>query len=158
MNCQKSILSLGWYHEVYHNFSTPTPRIKMQLQTILNRVEKQKGFVYSKAPFNENGELEVELCPRRNSKAICSGCGNKGPTYDHTSIRRFQYVPLWGIAVFSWLARGSWTRSPRPPVIQSSKTEMVVMEQTPVSKGKIERGCNRKTTRRRSGSLTIVGG
>lgn len=100
MNCQKSILSLGWYHEVYHNFSTPTPRIKMQLQTILNRVEKQKGFVYSKARFNENGELEVELCPRRNSKAICSGCGNKGPTYDHTSIRRFQYVPLWGIAVF----------------------------------------------------------
>jgi len=72
MNCKKSILSLGWYHEVYHNFSTPTPRIKMQLQTILNRVEKQKGFVYSKARFNENGELEVELCPRRNSKAICS--------------------------------------------------------------------------------------
>ncbi|MEK0427241.1 MAG: hypothetical protein RJB11_3332, partial [Planctomycetota bacterium] len=32
----------------------------MQLQTILNRVEKQKGFVYSKARFNENGELEVE--------------------------------------------------------------------------------------------------
>ena len=100
MNCQKSILSLGWYHEVYHNFSTPTPRIKMQPQTILNRVEKQKGFVYSKARFNENGELKVELCPRRKSKAICSGCGNKGPTYDHTSIRRFQYVPLWGIAVF----------------------------------------------------------
>ena len=72
MTCHKSILSLGWYHEVYHNFSTPTPRIKMQLQTILNRVEKQKGFVYSKARFNENGELEVELCPRRNSKAICS--------------------------------------------------------------------------------------
>lgn len=34
------------------------------------------------------------------SKAICSGCANKGPTYDHTSIRRFQYVPFWGIAVF----------------------------------------------------------
>jgi transposase len=72
----------------------------MQLQTILNRVEKQKGFVHSKARFNENGELEVELCPRRNAKAICNGCGKKGPTYDHTSIRRFQYVPLWGIAVF----------------------------------------------------------
>ncbi len=72
----------------------------MQLQTILNRVEKQKGFVYSKARFNENGELEVELCLRRNSKAICSGCGNKGPTYDQTSIRRFQYVPLWVITVF----------------------------------------------------------
>ncbi|MFY8072993.1 MAG: transposase family protein [Pirellula sp.] len=31
---------------------------------------------------------------------MCSGCGNKRPTYDHTSIRRFQFVPLWGIAVF----------------------------------------------------------
>ena len=72
----------------------------MKLQVILNRVEKQKGFVYSYASFTENDELEVELRPRRNSKAICSGCRNKGPTYDQTSIRRFQYVPLWGIAVF----------------------------------------------------------
>jgi len=39
----------------------------MQLQAILNRVEKQKGFVYSNASFTENGELEVELRPRRNS-------------------------------------------------------------------------------------------
>jgi transposase len=72
----------------------------MKLQVILNRVEKQKGFVYSYASFTENDELEVELRPRRNSKAICSGCGKKGSTYDHTSVRRFQFVPLWGIAVF----------------------------------------------------------
>ena len=72
----------------------------MQLQTILNRVEKQKGFVYSNVSFNKNQELEIEVRPRRNSRAICSGCGQKGPTYDHTSVRRFQFVPLWGIAVF----------------------------------------------------------
>ena len=52
---------------------------------------------------------------------------------------------------------GSWIRSPRPPVIQSKKTEMIVMAQTPESKRKIERGCDRETSRRRSGSLTIVG-
>jgi transposase len=72
----------------------------MQIQTILNRVEKQKGFVYSKASFNKKGELEIEVRPRRNSRAICSGCGKKGSTYDHSSIRQFQFVPLWGIAVF----------------------------------------------------------
>ena len=73
---------------------------KMQIQTILNRVEKQKGFVYSKASFNKKGELEIEVRPRSNSRAICSGCGKKGSTYDHSSVRQFQFVPLWGIAVF----------------------------------------------------------
>ena len=72
----------------------------MQIQTILNRVEKQKGFVYSKASFNKKGELEIEVRPRSNSRAICSGCGKKGSTYDHSSVRQFQFVPLWGIAVF----------------------------------------------------------
>jgi hypothetical protein len=33
----------------------------MQLQTILNRVEKQKGFVYSNVSFNKNQELEIEV-------------------------------------------------------------------------------------------------
>jgi transposase len=73
---------------------------KMQIQTILNRVEKQKGFVYSKASFNKKGELEIQVRPRSNSRAICSGCGKKGSTYDHSSVRQFQFVPLWGIAVF----------------------------------------------------------
>ena len=52
----------------------------MQLQTILNRVEKQKRVVYSKACFNKKGELEIDIRPRRNSRAICSGCGKKGST------------------------------------------------------------------------------
>jgi hypothetical protein len=37
------------------------------------------------------------------------------------------------------------------------KTEMIVMAQTPESKRKIERGCDRETARGRSGSLTIAG-
>jgi hypothetical protein len=27
-------------------------------------LKSKRGFVYSKARFNENGELEIELCPR----------------------------------------------------------------------------------------------
>jgi transposase len=72
----------------------------MQLKTILNRIEKQKGFVYSEARMTKAGEIEFTLEPRRGSKPICGSCGKKGATYDHTSLRRFEFVPLWGIAVF----------------------------------------------------------
>ena len=72
----------------------------MQLKTILNRIEKQKGFVYSEARMTKAGEIEFALQPRQGSKPICGSCGKKGATYDHTSLRRFEFVPLWGIAVF----------------------------------------------------------
>lgn len=74
----------------------------MQLQTILNRVEKNKSFVYRAARFVESGTrlgLEVEIVPRANSRAICSGCKQRRPGYDRLPARRFEYVPLWNIAV-----------------------------------------------------------
>lgn len=75
----------------------------MQLQTILNRVEKNKSFVYTRVRFAETTdslELEVEIVPRANSRPICSGCRQKRPGYDRQPMRRFQFVPLWNIAVF----------------------------------------------------------
>jgi transposase len=75
----------------------------MQLQTILNRVQKHKSFVYRDACFREEDTgpaLDVTIEPRANGKAICSGCGHTRPGYDHLPARRFQFVPLWGIAVF----------------------------------------------------------
>jgi hypothetical protein len=66
----------------------------------LDRVEKQKGFVYSEARMTKTGEIEFMLRPRRGSRPICGSCGKKGATYDHTSFRRFEFVPLWGVAVF----------------------------------------------------------
>lgn len=80
----------------------------MQRKTILNRIEKQKGFVYSEARMTKAGEIEFALQPRRGSKPICGSCGKKGATYDHTSLRRFEFVPLWGIAVFSAAGCGGW--------------------------------------------------
>jgi transposase len=74
----------------------------MQLKTILNRVEPYKSFVYGKARFVEDAArptIEVEVHPRRNGRPICSGCGNSGPGYDRLPARRFEFVPLWGIAV-----------------------------------------------------------
>jgi transposase len=74
----------------------------MQVKTILNQVERYKSFVYEKVSYGEGAEsIEVKIVARANSKAVCSGCGKSGPTYDHLpEVRRFEFVPLWGIAVF----------------------------------------------------------
>jgi transposase len=75
----------------------------MRIQTILNRVEKFKSFVYNDAHMEEQGDgltLVVQVLPRKNSLPYCSGCYRRGPTYDHLKERRFEFVPLWGILVF----------------------------------------------------------
>jgi transposase len=75
----------------------------MQLQTILNRVEHFKSFVYGKAEWVEDGDgrrIEVVIAARKNGRPICSGCKQAAPGYDRLPARRFEFVPLWGIAVF----------------------------------------------------------
>ena len=76
----------------------------MQVKTILNRIEKFKSFVYVKTQFvDELGMLMllVEIVARANGKPICSRCGLQRPGYDTSpDVRRFEYVPLWGIPVF----------------------------------------------------------
>ena len=77
----------------------------MQVKTLLNRVHSVKGFVYEKVTMIEdlnqpNGvRLDVQLRPRRNCRAISSCCAKRGLTYDTQPARRFEFVPLWGIAV-----------------------------------------------------------
>ena len=75
----------------------------MQLITILNHCHKFKRFVYKKARWVETEagqEIEVTIEPRRNSRAICSQCGQEAPLYDRLQQRRFEFIPLWGYAVF----------------------------------------------------------
>lgn len=75
----------------------------MQVKTILNSIEKHKSFVYGEARWCEGKkaqELEIPIQARQNSKAVCSGCGKKRAGYDLLKERRFEFVPLWGIAVF----------------------------------------------------------
>jgi transposase len=75
----------------------------MQLTTILNHVEYFKSFVYGKARWVENADrptLEVQIEARKNGRPICSGCNHPAPCYDRLSERRFEFVPLWGIAVY----------------------------------------------------------
>jgi transposase len=75
----------------------------MQLQTILNRVQRHKSFVYQQARFREDDSglgLEVIIAARANGRPICSGCGKRRPGYDRLPARSFEFVPLWGIAVY----------------------------------------------------------
>ena len=72
----------------------------MLLKTILNRIEKNKSFVYGKARWSKDGkEIEIPIESRKNGRAVCSGCGSPAPGYDCLKERRFSYVPLWGIPV-----------------------------------------------------------
>jgi transposase len=74
----------------------------MQLQTILNRVERNSSFVYGTPRWDHNAArptLEVPIRPRANGRPVCSGCGKRRPGYDRLALRRFEYVPLWQIAV-----------------------------------------------------------
>ena len=76
---------------------------EMLVKSILNRIQLHPCFVYGAICLVENGArllLEIEIRPRKGSRPVCSVCGNPGPGYDTLKIRRFEFVPLWGIAVF----------------------------------------------------------
>lgn len=75
----------------------------MHIKTILNKVYRQPGFVYAAFELNGN-ELRVTVQARARSRPICSGCNRKGPGYDRLPTRLFQFIPLWGIAVFFFYA------------------------------------------------------
>ena len=75
----------------------------MQLKTILNRVHPLKSFVYEQARMIDTSggpTIEVIIEPRANGRPFCSGCGQRRRGYDRQpQPRRFQFVPLWGMAV-----------------------------------------------------------
>ena len=75
----------------------------MQIKTILNRIQKHRGFVYGTVQLDERPGglvLEVEIYPHARNRPRCAECGRRGPQYDRLAPRRFEFVPLWGIAVF----------------------------------------------------------
>lgn len=75
----------------------------MLVKTILNRVQKHRSFVYGTTRLLEEYDhlvLEVDIHPRANGSAVCSGCKRRRPGYDRLPPRRFEFVPLWGIVVY----------------------------------------------------------
>ncbi len=76
----------------------------MRVKTILNRVHKLKSFVYEEEELEEYKGKEcivVEIKARKNGHPVCSGCGERGSTYDHQrEARYFEFIPLWWIVVY----------------------------------------------------------
>src|SRR5260370_14902134 len=74
----------------------------MELITILTQCHDFRGFVYERARFKRTDRptIEVRVRPRKGSAAICSGCHQSAPGYDHLGERQFEFIPLWGFLVF----------------------------------------------------------
>jgi transposase len=73
----------------------------MELITILNQCHRFRGFVYHHDRFSPDKKvIEIGVRPRVGSAAVCSGCHQPAPGYDHLPERRFEFIPFWGILVF----------------------------------------------------------
>ncbi len=75
----------------------------MLLKTLLNRCYRFKRFVYGECRLKEIAGapgIVVSISARKNSKPQCSRCGLFGSTYDHQSVRLFEFIPIWGMKVF----------------------------------------------------------
>ncbi|MGB6485707.1 MAG: hypothetical protein WBE91_02360 [Steroidobacteraceae bacterium] len=75
------------------------------LKTLLNHVERLKGFVYESSRLVDEPctrtHIEIQLRARERSRGACCGhCQKPAPGYDRLSERHFQFVPLWGIPTF----------------------------------------------------------
>jgi transposase len=73
----------------------------MRIITLLNQCHHHPGFVYENARVGpETNSIEIGIRPRRGTKPVCSGCHQPGACYDHLSVRRFEFVPFWGMLVY----------------------------------------------------------
>jgi transposase len=78
----------------------------MDLLTILNHCYHHRGFVYQQARFGPDQKtIEVSVRPRQGAAALCSGCHQPAPGYDHLPERRFEFIPFWGFLVFFLYSR-----------------------------------------------------
>ena len=72
----------------------------MLLTRLLNACHHFPGFVYAGARLCEAIKtIEVDVRPRRGSKARCSACHEPASGYDQMPQRGFEFIPIWGFAV-----------------------------------------------------------
>lgn len=82
------------------------------LKTLLNHVERLEGFVYESSRLILLGgkrrggavdpvqRIEIHLRERHSARGKCSRCQRPAAGYDRLAERRFQFVPLWGVATY----------------------------------------------------------
>jgi transposase len=73
----------------------------MLLTRLLNACHHFPGFVYTAARLcKATNTIEIEVRARTGSKPCCSGCHKPASGYDQLPQRRFEFIPIWGFAVF----------------------------------------------------------
>ncbi|SPS02731.1 hypothetical protein CBM2634_U260002 [Cupriavidus taiwanensis] len=73
----------------------------MLLTRLLNACHHFPGFVYEGARLCEATQsIEIDVRPRKGSKPACSCCNQPARDYDSLTERRFEFIPVWGFAVF----------------------------------------------------------
>jgi transposase len=73
----------------------------MLLITLLNACHHFPGFVYGAVRLcKTTNTMEIDVRARAGSKGRCSVCGKPASGYDHLPQRRFEFIPIWGFAVF----------------------------------------------------------
>lgn len=75
----------------------------MLVKTVLNKVEHFKRFIFQKVLWEivqGKEALVVDVAARKGSKPRCSRCEQPVVSNGRLDERLFQFVPLWGIAVY----------------------------------------------------------
>ena len=78
------------------------PTTQLEVKTILNRIQRFVGFVYSSIRLRGSGgslRIEAQIEPHRGIRGKCATCLKPCPGYDQLPERRWLFVPLWGIIV-----------------------------------------------------------
>ena len=73
----------------------------MHLKTIINYCCNFNGFVIKNSSFDKKKKwIDVQIRAQKNHQGRCSICHQKGATYDHLPSRKFEFIPIWGYAVY----------------------------------------------------------
>jgi transposase len=105
------------------------PTTRLDIKTVLNRVQRFPGFVYRSARLLGSAStqrIEIKVGSHAGSKGRCSDCRKPCPGYDTLPERRWRFVPLWAIPVFFLYAER------RVECLEHG----VIVEQVPWSAGK----------------------
>ena len=105
------------------------PTTQLEVKTLLNRIQRFVGFIYSSIRLRGSGgslRIEVKIEAHKGIRGKCSTCLKPCPGYDHVDVRRWLFVPLWGIVVHFFY----------PPRRVECPTHGVGVEHIPWNQGK----------------------
>jgi transposase len=107
------------------------PAIQLHVKTILNKVQRFVGFVYSEVRLlgdKKPQAVQVRVVVHVGTRGRCLKCQYRCVGYDRLPERRWQFLPLWGIPVWVCLCSApgavqrAWSGSGAYPVEQRQES------------------------------------